>query len=432
MLRMTAAGILPALALCALMGHVGLARGQTTDGYHAIQVLPVVVDTASFTQRITLRNPEQFPISVAARYYPADGTAQGTPIDCDPIPMTGHSDASVASLRALCPGLSAGSNFGTLVLRSGGSSPFALYSRVSNPAGAGFSVEGFPAHAFTSALSVSTGLRRLAAAPGAPAFQTNCFVGNLADQIPEAQPVTTDVTITLFNGQAALGSTVRSLPPGRLVRLLDVFAAVGAPAGDYDDVRAVFNPDNLTQPGIVAFCTVQDNTSFGADFRIAKAEVSWGFGNVGSQDIGLRRTGLDGFDFSFPGDTFRDFAIPAGASRNIHSLYFRHPDVIGCKLWTPSNQLATAEYGLEMRLLATVNGVYDWTPVAGGNNALSFSGVYLGDKRSRGNGANTNYLLEVESNGQNSGSNRGYKISCESGSGHSIPFLVMTGAPVSF
>ena len=32
----------------------------------------------SFTQRITLRNPEQFPISVGARYYPADGTALPT------------------------------------------------------------------------------------------------------------------------------------------------------------------------------------------------------------------------------------------------------------------------------------------------------------------------------------------------------------------
>ena len=420
------------LALCVMAVSTPV-HAQTTDGYHAIQVLPVVVDTASFVQRITLRNPEQFPISVSARYYPADGTAQVSPIECDVTPLAARADATIGSLRTLCPTLAQGSNFGTLVLRSGLSAPFAVYSRVSNPAGAGFSVEGFPAHAFTSALSVSTGLRRLAASGGAPAFQTNCFVGNLAELAPEAPPATTDITLTLYKDQVALGSTVRSLPPGRLVRLLDVFSAVNAPAGDHDNVRAVFSPDNNSvQPGIVAFCTVQDNTSFGADFRIAKAEVSWGFGKVGSQDTGLRRTSLDGFDFSFPNDTFRDFAIPAGASRNLHALYFRHPDVIGCKLWTPTNQLPTVNYGLEMRLLAQVSGTYDWTPIAGGNDALGFAGLYLGDKRLRGVGANTNYLLEVESNGQNQGVSRGYKISCESGSGHSIPFLVVSGAPVTF
>jgi hypothetical protein len=56
------------------------------------------------------------------------------------------------------------------------------------------------------------------------------------------------------------------------IRLLDVFATLNAPPGDLDNVGATF--ESIVPGGapvlFVASCTVQNNTSFDADFRIAK------------------------------------------------------------------------------------------------------------------------------------------------------------------
>lgn len=60
-----------------------------------------------------------------------------------------------------------------------------------------------------------------------------------------------------------------------MIRLLDVFGSLNAPAGDYDNVRAVFESivpvGGGTSIQFTAACTVQNNTSFDADFRVAKA-----------------------------------------------------------------------------------------------------------------------------------------------------------------
>jgi hypothetical protein len=419
------------LLLC-LASACAPALGQSTDGHHAIQVLPVVVDTASFTQRITVRSAD--PImgaQVSADYYPADGTTQATPVKCYDLSFAGS--FTFDGLRELCPGIAPGSQFGTLVMRSGTTQPFALHSRVSNAAGAGFSVEGFPAHTFTPAVSAVTGLRRRAATGGAPAFQSNCFVGNLADLTPAPIPASTTVNVELWDDDVLLGSTAMSLPPGRLVRLLDVFAAVGDLQGDRDDITAVFRPDPGTTPALLAFCTVQDNTSFGADFRIAKPELGPGM-TLGQPDELANRSSRVGGDFRFTGTaTTRGFSIPKGNSRNVHAVYFRHPDVIGCSIWNGIvNAGATPGYGLEFRLLARIDGGDDWEVVAGGDEIVSFNSVYLGDKTDRGGGRNTRYMLEVESNGQNTGVERPYLLDCRSGSGHTLGELVLSGAQVAF
>ena len=55
-------------------------------------------------------------------------------------------------------------------------------------------------------------------------------------------------------------------------RYLDIFwiDGVNAPAGDQSNVRAEFTQTSGGSANLIGFCTVQDNTSFGADFRIAK------------------------------------------------------------------------------------------------------------------------------------------------------------------
>jgi len=75
---------LPAVAaLLAAFAGTPIAQAQSTDGYHAIQILPVVVDTASYTSRLTLRNPApNLSLTVEALYLPASGTSQSGPLSC--------------------------------------------------------------------------------------------------------------------------------------------------------------------------------------------------------------------------------------------------------------------------------------------------------------------------------------------------------------
>lgn len=407
---------------------------QSTDGYHAIQVFPVVVDTASFAQRFHFRAVYPWDATaVTATYYPAQGTLQPAPLACSGFDLQPHQSLQFASLRALCPGLVAGSAFGTLVVRSTSGQPFAAASRISNPAGNGFFVEGFPASDFTSAELVVTGLRRRASTAQSPAFQTNCFIGNLAELAPAGAPRTTTVEMAITTpAGAVLGQKSVAVQPGQLVRLLDVFAEAGIAAGDVEDAVASFRtPLELDRGGILAFCTVQDNSSFGADFRIGKQELGWDV-VPGAQDESARRTTWtvteDLVDEGVPATTL---SLPAGATRSVHLFYFRHPDVIGCKLRDGAGESIFPAYGLEMRLrVHDVQG--GWRVLAGGNDATEFAGLYLGDKNRQGDGANTAYLLEVESNGRNEGVPRTYMIVCNSGSGHTHGERLRAGLPVTF
>ena len=212
------------------------ARAQSTDGYHSIQVIPVVVDSASFAQRFNFTTPNQFPVTVQVKFFPGDGTAQAAtgPVTCNDVAIPANGAIVVSSLRTLCPGLVSGTAFGFLHLQSAPSSDgmfsdipvFAAFSRVANPQGNGFSVEAFPAHTFTSASSVVTGLRRLASTSNSPAYQTNCFMANMNWLDPETTPVAKTVKYTVVYGGNEWNATV-NLMPGQFVRLLDIFATVG-------------------------------------------------------------------------------------------------------------------------------------------------------------------------------------------------------------
>lgn len=407
-------------------------HAQSNDGFHAIQVFPVVADTASFTQRFHFRNiVGGQDVTVQPTYYPAQGTTPALPVTCPSFAVSPNGERSFASLRAICPGLPAGSVFGTLVARSTTVFGFSGFSRVSNPAGNGFSVEAFPASSFTAADTSVTGLRRMASTANSPAFQTNCFVGNLVQFTP-VLVTPTSVLVTLYNSSGqSIGSGQVNLVAGQVVRLLDVFSWAHAAAGDFDDVVAQFSTVQPAQAGIVAFCTVQDNTSFGADFRIAKQEFD-PFVQVPGPHDGLASrwtfsTQEEAIDSETQG---AQLAIPAGATRNIHSFYFRHPDLLSCSLFDPAlNPLAPA-YGLEMRL--RVHDPDGWKTLVGGNDVTYFAGLYLGDKGQHGNGGNTRYQLEVESNGQNTGASRPYQVLCVSGSGHTQGELLRKGLPTTF
>ena len=145
------------------------ASAQSTDGYHSLQVFPVVAQTGSFTQRFSFRNPNLVAVTILPSYFPAKLTT-ATIMICAPINIPAGKTATVIGLTALCPGLAAGNQFGFVYMteNSGNHLPFAAFSRAANPQGNGFAVEAFPAHTFTSADSVVNGMRRAAATASTP------------------------------------------------------------------------------------------------------------------------------------------------------------------------------------------------------------------------------------------------------------------------
>lgn len=419
-------------ALSLLLGIVGhSAVAQTTDGYHTIQVFPLVVDTASFTQRFQFRNPNAEAISIATRYFPANGTAQAAPLDCNAINVPAGQMAIILSLRTLCPGLNpVGSHFGFLYTREASTTknlPYTGFSRVANPQGLGFTVETFPPHTFTSADSAVIGIRRLAATLTTPAYQSNCFVGNLNDVNSIAQ-TNLRIHYTIYNDQStAIAEGDINLLPGKMLRMLDVFAFAGltdlSAAGNYNDAQIKFEEfaDVPTdEPGMMAFCTVQDNTTVGSDFRIAKQELgAGGFAfpgdMIGAQDNHVARETLVNSDA-----LQRPFTILAGDNSNTHVIYFRHPDYFQCEIIDPATGVrAVTGYGLEM-IMRDQDGVN----MVGGNDITGWSRIYLGDKTERNGGSNSRYTIEVQDAERNSALTRPYTLHCQSGSGHTLGDLV--------
>jgi hypothetical protein len=417
--------LLKSLGVLGLLSCAGLAcptaSAQTTDGYHSIQILPLVVDNASFTQRYQFRNPNPVPLTISARFYP-DKAFNLAPVQCNPLTVQANSTLSVDRLTSFCsiPG-GFPTNFGYLYTAetSGANLVYAAFARTVNPSGIGFSVEAFPAHTFTSATSVVTGLQRKASAP---AFSSNCFVGNLNDVAPAGARASTQVLLTVRDsGGNVLGNTLSvTLAPGEVQRQLDVFSRVGAPLGDYIDATATFEEVGNDEPGILAFCTVQENTTTGADFRIAKQEFGAGgqanpADTIGAQDNHVTRNTSVDVD-----SVGRVFQIPGSASSaNTHVMYFRHPDYVQCEITDGAGTRLPATYGLEMRLVGP-----DGLTIAGGDGLTGFGKVYLGDKTDRNGGSNTRYRIEVEDGEQNSGALRSYRLHCQSGSGHTMGDII--------
>jgi hypothetical protein len=398
------------------------AFAQSTDGYHAVQVFPLVVDSGSFAQRFAFRNPDAAnPVTIAVGYFPGTGVVPSTAVACPEVVVPPLGSTTATSLRALCPGIGDGSQFGFVRLTesSGANRPFAAFSRVSNPAGNGFTVEAFPAHTFTSADAVVTGIRRLGATPSTPAFQTNCFIGDLNEVSPDGADVPTTVDYSISDNAGNVLATASTIVhPGQLVRLLDVFGAAGLATGDYNDATIKFEELGSGEPGLLTYCTVQDNSSFGADFRIAKQEGGYStpYSSVGAQDDHVTRDAAVGADLGGADGALRECDLPAGDFSNSDVGDFRHPDYVQCELLDAGvGAPVSAEYGLELRLLDQ-----DGQVLAGGNGATGFGEVFLGDKQDRNDGANTRYTLQVESSGVNTTAIRPYRLRCQSGSGHTL------------
>jgi len=269
MLHKKSAILRDAIAAAVICGALGAtpAVAQTAFASSTTIVFPVAANTSTFTTTVTLYNPNLSDVTVGLDFFDANNTTVPGSKPCNDILVPANGSVAF-TLQSQCTLDPATSHFGPLIASdNAGTNQIFGYSRVENTASHGFSIEGFPSENFATDTTNVTGL--VGSTNPGPAHQSNCFVTSQADAIT--------YDMKLFDGttNAQIGSTVSgSLNAFEQIRYLDVFSAspngVGAASGDYSNVRAEFTRTSADGQ-MVAFCTVQDNATLGADFRIAKA-----------------------------------------------------------------------------------------------------------------------------------------------------------------
>ena len=398
------------LAVVACMSLPAPAWAQSTAGNASSIVFPDAAKTGSFETEVFLRSVESVPIDVDVLYYDANGLASPGLKVCNSLTLpVGH--VVSFKLGTQCT-LGAGAHFGLLILRDHAAQKtnlFGAYSRVQHvTTNQGFSIEGFPEHVFSGRASGVIGLKRLAAsAPpttAQPGYVATCYVGSLGEAV--------DYSIEVHDGadDAQIGTTLTgSLGPYQLVRYTDILAAVGVPTGDKQNMRVRF--DNTTtpaEPAYVAFCTQQDNLSFGADFRIAKSTDS---ANITKLTTRCRGTSdAQCTTLTAPAT----FSIPDATTKHRYSLFLHHPDYVRCDIVGPGAA------NLELRLLAPAASGQAVGPVIAGGNDVSTFYYETGPRNAvvNSNGFQTFWTMEIgPREGAPPAFPAGYGFKCLSGSG---------------
>ena len=414
--------LIPAVAFILGAGTAITAGAQSTAAAGSVVVIPVVAQTASYTTEVTVQNPNAAPITLNVAYSDAVGTFAPGPATC--IPLSVPALATVPfTLSAQCTLDPTKSHFGMLVLQDAAAQQtdtFFAYSRVQNPSNIGFSIEGFPIGAFSGAPADVVGIKRTSAAPS---YQSNCFVGALGEAI-NYQIILRDGTTNGIIGSPITGT----LQPYELVRYLDVFGATGAnaPAGDYTNVRANFTATttNLTPgfPAFVGFCTVQDNTYYSNDFRIAKS--------TDALSDAAKRIVCFGQDSCGAVSVTNPETITGVTTRNVYSMIVTQPDFVACNLVAASADLANLQ--MRIRGPGAPFGTTVWPSSApydsGGAGKTSFY-ISTGPRNAVNNGTATRWFIDVEQTSTSTATGAiSYGITCQSGNGTEVPWFRGTAA----
>jgi len=401
---------LPLVACFLLYVHSTLLLAVTTAGASSTIVVPVVASTGSFVSEIAVYYPGPFSgtatsMTINVFYYDANGLPSPGLKPCAQLSINAGETKSFV-LASQCT-LGAGGHFGVLVLQDAAAEKtnyfFAFNRTESIGAHEGFSVEGFPIGNFSGQGADASGLKRIAAPPG---FQTNCFVAALGEAV--------DYQVLLFDSSGTqIGSTLTgTLGAWQEVRYVDIFTTVGAPAGDYTNARATFVvTDNPNRTSLIGFCTVQENQSFGADFRIAKSREG--------RDNGQRRVFCRGGNADCT-DIQTGFQITDVTKKDGYRLLIRPPDFVKCTI------LGSQASSLEIALLPIGTFAPGGTVLAGGTGQRSF--YYSTGPRSTSNGGVAEFFnLEVETIAAAPAGTYTYAIRCDSGNGTGDSGRVNTG-----
>ncbi len=405
------------LALCC----AATSHGQTTGAAGSVIVFPNVASTASFNSEVNIQNRNNVDVTLDVLFYESlNSTTKGLHT-CSQFPVPAGESLSF-TLAAQCS-LDTATHFGMLIVRNhdlaNQTEVFYGYARTQTPQAVGFSVEGFPIGNFSGAVSYVQGLKRSSTGP---TYQSNCYIGALGERI--------DFKVTLFDGadgteSAPLGSFSGALLPFVSFRFLDVFTALGAPAGDHTNVRARYEITALNSvtngvPAYVGFCTVQESNTFSADFRIAKSQDAQDFRQ--KRKICYGQTSTCGTLVSSP------TTVTADTDLNIHELYIAQPDFVKCDLVGDAPTLSQ----LQMRLREPGNYLtapvfvpaapYDSAPFTGGGAGANSFYIYTGEHSEWNGGSTDRWYIDVEGRDGTSGA-LAYGITCTSGNGISIPYV---------
>ena len=354
------------------------------DGAGSIIYIPVVANTASYSSEVTVRNPWDFALPIAVFYTGATATTYPGLHACTALNVPAYGSVQF-SPGSQCS-LPTGGQFGLLTLEEQAptASPFQAYSRTQTPGGNGFSVPAFPAGAIEAPYwgHFALGLKRQAAPP---VYQTNCFVASTDDATP--------YQIQLLDASGnPLGNPISgSLSPYQMVRYLDIFTAAGLPAGDYSNVTAEFTAGASPTAALLSFCTVQESTYFGADFRIAQPVQT-----------------MDGTRQRWESVSTPHSYVPDAFTMTRYDLGVRHPDFVRC-------YLTSATGALQLRVISP-----DGTLIEGGTGFIDTGKFYTGS-RALYNGFSNLWHVDVASLSTYLGPFPVYfSFECDAGNGMSI------------
>lgn len=421
--------------IIALFGANAVAHGQSPYGLAARQTIPWVVDhrdergTTLWETEIDIHNPGSVALTVEVSYRGAVGSATPGEIWCGSKTLAPR-ETSEFQLFPFCnlnPGPQP--NYGRLELTAllgkaeddalePSQQVFLASARVRSRqiGGSFFTVEGFPeGYLSGNKRAVATGLK--SGFVNGAQWGTVCGAAGLNDQ--------TGVLVRLLDGSGnQIGnSAFFVVDPSSNVEmqvLKDVFAAVGAPPGNYSNVRAEFAATSPFGPGVFAFCMIVNaSDSAKRAFEVAKY--------LDNNDDG--RQYLTQESHIVVSEILRNHS---DTNSNLHLAYFQHPDRVTCTVrWGPSTYIHFTPDQLQMRLIDSDGQAVSG---AGGPHAHTFT-FDLEEKPGRHRGRNGRWLVEVAPDRAFASScgelcSGGldwtpYTLTCASGNGHNV--LDITG-----
>jgi hypothetical protein len=419
-----------AVLLLGVSPHV---LAQSPYGLAARQTIPWVIDQLDergpvWDTEINVHNPGSAPITVRPTYLGAFMTPNAGSLPCTPQTI-GPKETAEFTLRAICP-LSQGLNFGRLELTALTPGPasldpnepsdqiFLASARVTQLGGSLFAVEGFPEGNLSGNKSsaVATGLK--SGSVNGSQWRTFCAAAGLNG------PTAVIIHLVDGNGNAIGVGTAAPLdhPSGiEMQAFADVFAAVGAPPGNYDNVTALFT-NSAPAAGVFGVCMIVNVSANKTAFEVAKYLDN---NDEGREYLTTVSTTAYGAGFGVVSE------IPHPnkpvAFSNLHVAYFQHPDRVHCTVRHQPTQYGHATFDqVQMRLIDP-----DGQVVAGGPHQQFFTVDGLGEKPERHSGRNGRWLVEVAPDRawpKNCGGGLGlcvgglettlYSLTCASGNGH--------------
>jgi hypothetical protein len=397
------------------------AHAQTTAGSGTVIVIANAANTSSFGNEISVYNPSlTSSITLDVLFYEATSSSSPGLHTCSQLTLPPNAALNF-QLVTQCS-MDTSNHHGMLILQDSATPKvnfFYAHGRLQTPFAIGYSVEGFPIGNFSGSQSSVLGLKRTSTGN---LYASNCFIGALGE--------TLHYKIQLFDGatSAQIGSDVTgTLSPFQMTRYLNILAVAGAPAGDYNNVRALFT-NTADGAAMVAYCTVQESNHLNSDFRIARSKDAL--------DQRQKRLVCYASADCQNADSVNPTQITSTSTKNIHWLFLTPPDFVECHLVSPSLG------DLEMRL--RVPGDVFTSPVfvpsppfdadppysAGGSTKTSFY-IFTGYRNAVNAGTVTRWFIDVsfnETTGVSGDLPVNYGIICNSGNGVSVPWFRATAA----